>query len=134
MARDFGHVVIDTEARPNREDMEALAKGCDLLIIPATANALSLDALTLTVDLLRTIAPDRYRILLTMIPPKPSRDGEEARALHEDAGIPLCKGQIRRLVAFQKAALKGVPVYEVNNPGAEEGCKDYAKTGKEILR
>ena len=133
-ARDFVHVVIDTEARPNREDMEALAKGCDLLIIPATADALSLDALTLTVDLLQTIAPDRYRILLTMIPPKPSRDGEEARAMLTDAGIPLCKSQVRRLVAFQKAALRGVPVYEVNDPRAEEGWKDYEEAGKEILR
>ena len=43
-ARDFAHVIIDTEARPSEEDLKALADGCDLLIIPTTPDALSLDA------------------------------------------------------------------------------------------
>ena len=30
-ARDFEHCVIDTEARPEEEDLGALADGCDLL-------------------------------------------------------------------------------------------------------
>src|SRR6185437_17166273 len=33
-SRDFANIVIDTQARPSREDLEALAGGCDLLIIP----------------------------------------------------------------------------------------------------
>src|ERR1043166_7067659 len=49
-ARDYKHVIIDTEARPNEEDLKALADGCDLLIIPTTPDALALDALLLTVD------------------------------------------------------------------------------------
>jgi hypothetical protein len=47
-ARDFQHIVIDTQARPSREDLEALAGGCDLLVIPSTPDALALDALMLT--------------------------------------------------------------------------------------
>src|SRR5215218_229659 len=72
-SRDYQDVVIDTQARPSQEDLEALAEGCDLLIIPSTPDALSLDALTLTVHALQNLAQNRYRILLTMIPPKPSR-------------------------------------------------------------
>lgn len=45
-AKNFEHIVIDTEARPEREDLEALAGGCDLLVLPTTADALALDALT----------------------------------------------------------------------------------------
>ena len=47
-ARDYQHVVIDTEARPEEEDLKSLADGCDLLIIPSCPDALSLDALMQT--------------------------------------------------------------------------------------
>ena len=33
-ARECDHIVIDTQARPQREDLEALVDGCDLLVIP----------------------------------------------------------------------------------------------------
>ena len=132
-ARDFEHIVIDTQARPTREDLEALAGGCDLLVIPTTPDALSLDALTLTVDVLKDLGTERYRVLLTMVPPKPSRDGEEARAMLEDAALPLFGGSIRRLSAFQKAALLGVPVSSVkNDPRAANGWDDYRKVGSEL--
>jgi chromosome partitioning protein len=35
------------------------------------------------------------------------------------------KAGIRRFVAFQKAALAGVPVYEVNDPKAAISWADY---------
>lgn len=87
-ARDFEHVVIDTEAQPVREDLEALAGGCDLLVIPSTPDALALDALTLTVEALAEIPGARFRVLLTMVPPRPSRDGDEARAMLEGPACP----------------------------------------------
>jgi chromosome partitioning protein len=131
-ARDYEHIVIDTEARPNREDLETLAGGCDLLVIPTTPDALALDALLLLVNVLDDIGADRYRILLTLVPPRPSRDGEQARSTLAEAGLPLFVGEIRRLVAFQKAALEGVPVYAVKDPRAPLGCQDYAHIGEEI--
>lgn len=133
-ARDFQHVVIDTEAHPTEDDLEALAAGCDLLVIPATPDALALEALILTVDVLRNLGSDRYRVLLTIIPPPPSRDGQEARASLTDQSLPLFEGEVRRFVAFQKAALAGVPVYDVNDPRAERAWSDYVKVGEEILR
>jgi chromosome partitioning protein len=134
-ARDFTNIVIDTQARPSREDLEALAGGCDVLIIPTTPDALSLDALTLTVDVLKDLGTERYRILLTMIPPKPSRDGDEARAMLDEAKLPLFAGSIRRLSAFQKAALLGVPVALVKgDPRAVMGWEDYRNIGMELSR
>jgi chromosome partitioning protein len=133
-AREYEHVVIDTEARPDEEDLRALADGCDLLVIPSTPDAMSLDALTLIVKALGKVGGDRYRVLLTIVPPRPSRDGEEARALIKEMGLPVFKAEIHRLVAFQKAALAGRPVYEVDDPRAERAWEDYAAVGKEILR
>jgi chromosome partitioning protein len=133
-AREFEHIVIDTEARPNREDLETLAGGCDLLVIPTSPDALALDALLLLVDTLEELEASRYRVLLTLIPPRPSRDGEQARATLVHAGLPLFKAEVRRLVAFQKAALEGVPVYEVKDQRAFLGWEDYRRVGEEVLR
>lgn len=133
-SRQFEHIVIDTEARPEEEDLKALAEGADLLIIPTTPDALSLDALRQTVKALKTLGSDRFRILITMVPPKPSRDGEEARAMLTAAELPVFESQIRRLAAFQKAALAGVPVSAVPDPRAKEGWGDYRKIGEEVLR
>jgi chromosome partitioning protein len=132
-AKEFDQIVIDTQARPDLEDLKALADGCDLLILPSTPDALALDAMMLTVDALKQLGTERYRILLTIIPPKPSRDGDEARGLLREAGLPLFKGGIRRFVAFQKAALAGIPVYAVNDPKAAEAWADYQKIAQEIL-
>ncbi len=128
-----GHIVIDTEARPEEEDLKTLADGCDLLIVPTTPDALSLDALRQTVKALKSLGNERFRVLVTMVPPKPSRDGEEARAMLGAAGLPLFEGSIRRLVAFQKAALAGVPVGEISDPRAKEGWQDYQRVGEEVL-
>jgi len=132
-ARDYKHIVIDTEAHPEEEDLRALADGCNLLVIPSTPDALALEALMLTVNALQRLGSERYRILLTIVPPSPSRDGEEARAMLAEQRLPVFKAQIARLVAFQKAALAGVPVYDVTDPRAERGWEDYVAIGKEIL-
>lgn len=128
------HIVIDTQARPSRDELQDLADGCDRLIIPATPDALSLDALMQTVELLKTLGTNSFTILLTVVPPKPSRDGDEARTMLTDAGLPVFKSSIPRLAAFQKAALQGVPVYKVSDPRADQGWKQYQAVGKELLQ
>jgi chromosome partitioning protein len=132
-AGDFVHTVIDTEAHPSREDMEALAAGCDLLIIPSTPDRLSLDALVDTVAVLRTLGTERWRVLLTMVPPSPSRAGELARAVLEEAGFPLFGVGIRRYTAFQTAADLGVIVSDVKDARAAAGWEDYRRIGAEVL-
>jgi chromosome partitioning protein len=133
-ARDYDHVVIDTEARPDQDDLKALAGGCDLLVLPTTPDALALDALMLTLGALKSLGAEQYKVLLTIIPPRPSHDGDEAREMLRSSKIPTFKGNIRRLIAFQKAALAGVPVYKVSDPRAEAAWEDYKQIGKEIVR
>ncbi len=132
-AREYQHIVIDTQARPTLEDLRALAEGCDLLIVPVTPDALSLDALFLVVDALEQLGSNRFRILLTIVPPRPSRDGEEARTMVQKAKLPVFKTAIRRFVAFQKPALQGVIVSAVNDPRAQDGWDDYRRVGEELI-
>ena len=61
--RGFAHVVVDTEARPGDADMEALARGCDLLVLPTVPASLDTDVLILTLAAVRNLVPDKYRAL-----------------------------------------------------------------------
>ena len=127
----YEHIVIDTAARPDENELQALADGCDLLILPTTPDALAVDALLQTVDLLQSKISDRYRILLTMVHPKPVKMAQQAReALAE---VPLFDTEIRRLIAYEKAALMGVPVYGVKDRMAKIAWGDYEQVGKEIM-
>lgn len=132
-AKEFEHVIIDTQARPTEEDLKALAEGCDLLIVPLTPDALSLDTLFLFTDALTKLGANRFKILLTIVPPKPSRDGEEVFATLRDAGLPFFKTYIRRYKVFQKAALDGVLVRAVADPHAADAWADYQAIAREVL-
>ena len=134
VAREYEHLIIDTKARPEPEDLKALALGCHLLIVPVTPDPLSLEALLLTVSALQAIGADRYRILLTIVPPRPIPEGDNARRAILEAKLPIFKGEVRRLMAFQRAALDGVTVDQVKDERARFGWEDYAGIGREVER
>ncbi len=123
-------VIIDTPARPNSEDLEELSNGCDLLILPTPPDILGLEALLETAESVRT---GNFRALLTIVPPKPSSEGEIMMAELLENGIPTFKSWIRRSASFQKAALSGVPVSEIRNALAVAAATDYLNLGNEIL-
>lgn len=132
-ARQYEHIVIDTAARPDDGDLKSLAGGCDLLVLPTTPDAMALDALVLTVEALQRVGATNYRILITVAPPRPSRDGEDAWSLLAGKGYPLFETIVKRRIAFQKAALAGQLVVAADDPRAELGWDEYLSVGKEIL-
>jgi chromosome partitioning protein len=132
-ARNFQNVVIDTEARPGSDDFAALAKGCDLLVIPTVPASLDTDALVLTLEAARKLAPDKYRVLLTKVPPPPETDGLQLREVLQREGIPVFATDIPRLKSFERAAAAGVPVYAVaDDPRARRAWEAYEAAGKEM--
>lgn len=132
-SKGIEHFVIDTEARAEEEDLKEIVDGCDLLVLPTTPDTLSIDALIQTVELLKVLGTDKYRILLTRVPPNPRKEGEEAREFLIEAGFPLFKGKIREAVAFQKAANEGVTVKDVSDRRAGLAWKEYCAIGEEIV-
>jgi chromosome partitioning protein len=132
-AREHEHVVVDTPARPSREDLEALADGCDLIVLPTLPNLLDLDALMGIVETLSSIGSDKFKVLLTIVPPKPSRDGDEARVALAEAGLPVFAGSVRRAAAFARSAVVGCVVSNVKDARAGDCWSDYAAVGREIL-
>jgi len=133
-SRQYENVVVDTQARPEVEDFEYLAKGCDVLVVPTTPDRLALDALVDTVQAIKGVAASRYRILITKVPPKPNRSGELARDIFKEYGLPVVEQMISYLLAFQKAADEGVLVYDVKDPNALRAWEEYQVATEEILR
>jgi chromosome partitioning protein len=132
LAALYEHIVIDTPAKPEPLELKALAKGCDMMVVPSTPDAIALAATLQMADTLRQFSTN-YRVLLTVIPPYPNRAGEEAREMLKAAKIPLFSLGIRRLAVFQQAALQGVPVNMVKDAYAKIAWRSYAEIGKEIL-
>jgi chromosome partitioning protein len=135
VARKYEHLIIDTKARPELSDLQALSEGCDLLVLPCTPDPFSLDALVMTVDTLAELGADQYKILLTIVPPKPQRDGPNARSTLVEARLPIFSSEIRRTVAFQRAALEGTTVDQVSSIDiASVAWNDYVQVGEEICK
>jgi chromosome partitioning protein len=134
VSREYKNIVIDTRADPEPEDFEYLAKGCDLLIVPTTPDRLALDALVEIVQTLKGVAPDRYKILITKVPPKPNRSGEQAQGILKEHGLPVLNQMISYLMAFQKAADEGVLVHEVKDPNAPRAWDEYRRAIEEALQ
>jgi chromosome partitioning protein len=133
-ARNYQHVVVDTEARPGSADFEALAKGCDLLIVPTVPASLDTDVLILTITAVRKLAPEKYRVLLTKVPPAPEPEGPQLRQELIRQQIPIFVSEIPRLKSFEKAAAEGVPVYAIHqDPRAKRAWEAYEAAGKEII-
>lgn len=131
-SRQFEHIVIDTAARPTPDELKVLAEGCDLLVLPTSPDALSIGATLQMVHVLGELKA-RYRILLTIVPPKPNPVGEEARIALSEAGLPLFDASIRRLAVFGKAAAEGILVQDVKGDrysGIAWDC--YQQVGREI--
>jgi chromosome partitioning protein len=133
-ARECDHLIVDTKARPEPEDLKAISRGCHLLILPTTPDPLAMEAMMLTVAALRGLGGDRFRILLTIVPPKPIPEGDLAREAIIQAELPIFAGEIRRIMAFQRAVIDGVTVDQVKDDRSRMGWADYEQIGKEIER
>lgn len=130
-ASHSGHVVYDAPASPRREALLASFKYADLVVIPTPPDPLALHALRRLLDLLRGSGV-QYRVLLTMVPPRPSPRGDQARETLEGAGVPVFRTQIPRAVAFQDAALSGGLVHD--EPRGMPAWIAYTEVAEEATR
>jgi chromosome partitioning protein len=123
-------IIIDTPARPDSSDLQELAKGCDLLILPTAPDELSLRPMLETAQ---ALGEANYRALLTIVPPRPSKEGELMREELKQGGVPVFETLVRRSAGYPKAALEGVTVRHVSDSRARATWNDYRTLGREIL-
>ena len=123
------YAVIDTPARPNSDDLQELAKGCDLLVLPTTPDVVSLEPM---LAIANDVGDAKYRALLTIVPPYPSKEGKTMRDELISNDVPTFQTMIRRSSAFQKAALAGKPVNQMSGRDRIP-WNDFDALGKEIM-
>ncbi|MBD1914441.1 MULTISPECIES: ParA family protein [Cyanophyceae] len=129
-SRGKEHVIVDTEAHPDEDELQALAEGCDLLVLPSTPDALALEALLSTVDNLQNLTS--YGVALTMVDSRKKGTATQAKETLNRLSIPVFNQMIRRLTAYEKAALAGVPVYETGDRFGRIAWGEYESLAKEI--
>ncbi len=127
---DADYLIMDTPARPNTDDMQELAKGCDLLILPTQPDVLSLEPMLMTA---RDLENAKYRVLVTIAPPPPNRDGEIMLNDLKEGDIPVFETIVRRTIGFAKAALNGVPIRDLKEKRFQDAWKDYEHVGNEVM-
>ncbi|MEM7594443.1 MAG: ParA family protein [Cyanobacteria bacterium P01_A01_bin.83] len=133
LIKKFTHIIIDTQARPEPEELEDLAAGSDMLILPTTPNHLDLDTTVKAVELLRNLnAAANYKVLLTKVDSR-TKNAKDAQEFLKDAQLPLFKTEIPLLVAFQRSPSRGVVVKDYPDRRAKIGWYRYMEVGKEIM-
>ena len=81
---------------------------------------------------MRDLSHAPCRALVTIVPPKPNREGETLLNNLKNHGVPVFNTLIRRSIGFQKAALAGVPLREMTGRDRLAWI-DYEALGKEIM-
>jgi chromosome partitioning protein len=129
----YDHIIFDTKARVEKQEVLSLSKGCDLLIVPCPPDALALQAGMQMIEDLRSAGSNKFRILATMVPPPPNNDRQELLETLDAAKVPYFQAFIRRLIAFSRAAGEGKLVCDIVDPRAAAAWAGYEQVGKEIL-
>lgn len=130
LIKKYTHIVIDTQARPELEDLQDLAAGSDLLILPTTPKHLDLDVTLRAVELLKPLQVN-FKVLLTQVDSR-TKGGREARKFLEKANLPLFQTDIPRLVAFERAPSMGVTIKDYPDPRSPMAWAKYVAVGEEI--
>jgi len=129
------HVIIDTEAHPDPATLKVLASGCDLLVLPTTPDCLAMEATMGTVRSLRELRSmaGSFCVLLNKIDGRKTAATADARNAIASSGVPMFEQQITLLSAYEKAALRGVPVSQSRDRRAEQAWEEYQSLGAEII-
>ena len=116
----YQHIVFDTPGNPDEDDLLEIASGVDLMILPTIPDRMSYDPLLMLEPKLKGA---NYRVLVTIAPSHPEKDGEQVRDALLEAGMPVFQTVIHRRAAFKHAS----------NAGALVAGSEYEALGLEVL-
>lgn len=131
---DLDAVIVDTEGRPKRKEIRALADRADLILVPSGPSPLELDATRELLDFLDrdANASRKTRVVLTRVPPV-GNAGEDAREDLRDGGATVCNTLVRLYAAYQKAAEVGGLARDMRDPRAGAAWADIMSLSREVL-
>jgi chromosome partitioning protein len=127
----YENVVFDSQGRPSDVDLAAAVRVSDLIVVPTTAEGLSMRPLMGFLARLGKMGAS-YRVLLTMVGWWNTQAQERRRQL-EEAGQPVFGPEIRRRQAFDTATETGRLVYEIPNSRAREAWRSYRRVADDAV-
>jgi chromosome partitioning protein len=135
-ARRHEHIVIDTRGGLEDQDLIDLYDNSDIVVIPAIAENMTLEALMNTAHTLRKHGRDltKIRVLFTMARKTSGKTDKvaEAKAAMNDLGLATLTATIRATEAFRDACDSGRLVRDVRNPNGKTAWMDYERAFKEL--
>jgi chromosome partitioning protein len=134
-AGNYTTIIIDTKGRPERDDLNDMISGSDMIVVPCPPDAQAVATLRILFQQFNALEASNYRVLLTNIPPPPQRDGAEYRMLLSELNIPMFSSSIRSLKAFKRASERGCTVDQVTDDTRRSlGWNDYEEICNEMDR
>ena len=135
-ARNHEHIVIDTRGGLEDQDLVDLYDNSDLVIVPAVAESMTLEALVNTATTLRTQGRElgKLRVLFTMARRSTGKTDKvaEAQAAVRELGIGTLNTTIRATEAFKDACDAGRLVRDTRNPVGKLAWMDYERAFREL--
>ncbi|PNY82774.1 ParA family protein [Deinococcus koreensis] len=127
-------LIIDTEGRPKRRELRALAGRADLILVPTGVSALERGATRELAEYLGGPgeAGRRLWVVMCRVPPV-GHAAEDAREELRDAGVQVCNTLIRSYAAYPKAAELGVLARDVRDPRAAAAWHDILALSRELV-
>lgn len=126
------HTVLDTKARPSAAELEDIASGCDLIILPTTTRGMDFDALIQTVQKIKDTSTP-FKVLINMVPPNATKKYEEIIEVLQEGNIPVFETVVSRYTFMEQLPLDGLLAFESRDVNARKVWNQYVNIGKEIL-
>lgn len=123
VAGDYEHVVIDTPPGDAAITKAALMAS-EVAVVPLSPAAMDINRFQPTLETIAEVEPLtdlEYRVLLTQVQ-RISREGQDARTVMEEVGLPVLRAEVPYLRAYKRAFGRVV-----------EDLADYAAVADELL-
>ncbi|WP_027480742.1 ParA family protein [Deinococcus pimensis] len=127
------YLVVDTEGRPPLQDLLALTRSMNLLLLPCGPSGMEIRSTVALWQTLHAHGADltRTRALISKAPPV-GGVGRQARDALRGMGVTTCDTVIRAYTAHQKANEQGVLTRDIHDTRAHAAWTDIETLAEEI--
>lgn len=136
-ARKHEHIVIDTRGGLEDQDLVDLYDNSDVVVVPAVAESMTLEALVNTATTLHKHGRDlkKLKVLFTMARRAAGKTDKvaEGKAAVSELGIQTLRATIRATEAFKDACDLGRLVRDTRNPVGKLAWLDYERAYRELI-
>lgn len=130
---EYDHLIIDTAAAPDSEELGEVLAAADLLLIPTTPSMADLSPAIATAQSIEADGTEAL-FLLTLCPPRPSRLGEQTLQALREENIPVLSQTITRRNCYLDAISQGLHVGQIKGASPVKAWEEWKTLGRELFK